>query len=500
MSDLELPIRGRTYREPEGAHSVVVRGRDLDAALQHAAARDDCRAVAVIGLPAQDPDLTVMKGRRLFLVDADGSRLRDFAEIALRADADVEWIRSATPPFDRLADALLPVGAVVLAAGSSTRMAGSEKLLLEFGGRPMIKSVIEAASDGGCHQILVVYSSNEVMQAVGRDAELVHNPHAQTGMASSLQVGLRALRSDMEAAMVMLGDQPMVGSRTVSALLRAWRRRWCWRASFGTSSWRSKATPVRARCSITGPSWSTPCPRSTALTTSIRRRTTPRSSSSSPDPTRLRKRRGASLEVDGRLVAWVALSALLIATPGPDTALIIRNALGAGPRASTMSALGVAAGILVWVAASAVGVGLLLERSSTAFTILKLAGAAYLCYLGFRSLLSKQPAEVGAPSVAKLNDRSALSQGLFSNLLNPKTGAFFVTVMPQFTIPGDPAIRLLLMVAAFEVMLLAWLIAYGHVVSRLGRSGLGTGVRQVMTRLTGLVLIGLGARLAFERR
>jgi threonine/homoserine/homoserine lactone efflux protein len=56
------------------------------------------------------------------------------------------------------------------------------------------------------------------------------------------------------------------------------------------------------------------------------------------------------------------------------------------------------------------------------------------------------------------------------------------------------------MVAAFEVMLLAWLIAYGHVVSRLGRSGLGTRVRQVMTSLTGLVLIGLGARLAFERR
>ncbi len=224
MSDLELPIRGRTYREPDGPHSVVVRGRDIDAALQHAAAREDCRAVAIIGLPARDPDLTVMAGRKLFLVDADGVRLRDFAEIAIRADADVEWIRSATPPFDRLADALLPVGAVVLAAGSSTRMAGSDKLLLEFDGRPMIKSVIEAASDGGCHQILVVYSSNEVMQAVGRDAELIHNPRASTGMASSLQVGLRALRSDMEAALVLLGDQPMVGSRTVAALLRAWRQ------------------------------------------------------------------------------------------------------------------------------------------------------------------------------------------------------------------------------------------------------------------------------------
>src|SRR5260370_39994530 len=260
------------------------------------------------------------------------------------------------------------------------------------------------------------------------------------------------------------------------------------------------ATLVPARCSISGPSSSTPCPRSTALTTSIRRRTTPRSSSSSLDRTRLRKRRGASVEVDGRLAAWVALSALLIATPGPDTALIIRNALAAGPRASPMSALGVAAGILVWVAASAVGVGLLLERSSTAFTILKLAGAAYLCYLGLRSLFSKQSAEAGAPTLAKLNDMGAWSQGLFSNLLNPKTGAFFVTVMPQFMIPGDPPIRLLLMAAAFEVMLLAWLIAYGHGVSKLGRSGLGTRVRLFITTLTGLVLIGLRARLAFERR
>ncbi len=224
MSDLELPIRGRTYREPEGPHSVVVRGRDLDAGLQHAAARSDCRAVAVIGLPADDRDLSVLAGRRLFLVDADSGRLRDFAANALRAEADVEWIRSATPPFDRLADALLPVGGVVLAAGSSTRMSGPQKLLLEFDGRPMIKTVIEAASDGGCHQIVVVYSSDEVKEAVGVEAELVHNPRAQQGMATSLQAGLRAMRPDMEAAVVMLGDQPMVGSRTVAALLRSWRR------------------------------------------------------------------------------------------------------------------------------------------------------------------------------------------------------------------------------------------------------------------------------------
>jgi threonine/homoserine/homoserine lactone efflux protein len=205
------------------------------------------------------------------------------------------------------------------------------------------------------------------------------------------------------------------------------------------------------------------------------------------------------VELDARLLGWIGLSALLIATPGPDTALIIRNALASGPRASTMSALGVAAGILAWAAAATIGVGVLLERSSTAFTILKLAGAAYLCYLGLRSFLSKAPVDRTSPRRA-LGDRSAWGQGLFSNLLNPKTGAFFVTVMPQFIVSGDPAMRLVVMVAVFEAMLLAWLVAYGHVVSRLGRSGLGSRLRQFMTRLTGLVLIGLGARLAFERR
>src|SRR5713101_6164436 len=226
MSDLELPIRGRTYREPEGPHSVVVRGRDLEAGLQHMAARADCRVIAVIGMPAEDRDLSALAGRRLFLVDADSARLRDFVEIALRAEVDVEWIRSPTPPFDRLADALLPVAAVVLAAGSSSRMPGSQKLLLEFDGRPMVKSVIEAASDGGCHQILVVYASEEVKLAVGGEAEVIHNPRAQTGMASSLQAGLRALRSDMEAALVMLGDQPMVGSRPVAAVSSGAAGKW----------------------------------------------------------------------------------------------------------------------------------------------------------------------------------------------------------------------------------------------------------------------------------
>jgi CTP:molybdopterin cytidylyltransferase MocA len=224
MSDLDLAVRGRTYREPDGPHSMVVRGKDLDSALQHIASRNDCRSLAVVGLPDQVPDLEPLIGKRLFLVDGDTAKLREFAEVAIRAGIEVEWIRSARPPFERLAAALLPVGGIVLAAGSSARMPGSQKLLLDLDGTPMVRHVIEAASDGGCHQTVVVYSSDDVKHAINGQTELVYNPHANTGMASSLQAGLKAMRPEIEAAVILLGDQPLVGGRTVATLLRAWRR------------------------------------------------------------------------------------------------------------------------------------------------------------------------------------------------------------------------------------------------------------------------------------
>ena len=224
MGDLDLPVRGRTYREPEGPHSMVVRGKDLDAALQHIVSRADCRSLAVVGLPEQVPDLGPLVGRRLMLVDGDSGRLRNFAEVAIRAGIEVEWIRSARPPFERLAAALLPVGGIVLAAGSSSRMPGSQKLLLDLDGVPMVRHVLEAASEGGCHQTVVVYAEDDVRRAIDGRAETVFNAKSATGMASSLRVGLKALRPEIEGAMVLLGDQPLVGSRTVATLLRAWRR------------------------------------------------------------------------------------------------------------------------------------------------------------------------------------------------------------------------------------------------------------------------------------
>ena len=209
--------------------------------------------------------------------------------------------------------------------------------------------------------------------------------------------------------------------------------------------------------------------------------------------------------LDARFAAWLAVAVVLIVTPGPDTALIIRQALRAGSRAACFSAFGVSAGSLVWATASVLGIAVVLESSAAAFTLVKLAGAAYLIYLGVRSLIgSFGTATDAAPTATgrqpRLNASTAFAQGLLNNLLNPKAGAIFVTVMPQFIQPHDSLMRLMLMVVGYDVIVVAWLCMYGYVVSRAGRSRFGARARRGLERVTGVAMIGLGARLAFERR
>ena len=223
MSDLDLPLRDRIYREPEGPHVAIVRGRDLDSALDHLDARPDCRALAVIGLSREVPDLELLSGRRLLVVDADRALMREYAEAGMAAGAEVEWLHVERPDFDRVATWALPVGAVVLAAGAGSRM-GSNKLLLEVGEMPLVRHVIEAASEGGCHVINAVYADDAVCDAIGNAATCVRNPDASRGQSSSLRVGLQSLPEEIAGALIMLGDQPLVGARTVGMLLRAWRR------------------------------------------------------------------------------------------------------------------------------------------------------------------------------------------------------------------------------------------------------------------------------------
>lgn len=207
--------------------------------------------------------------------------------------------------------------------------------------------------------------------------------------------------------------------------------------------------------------------------------------------------------IDPRFAAFVGVAALLIVTPGPDMALVTRNALAGGRGTAAFTAVGVGVGVLGWALAAALGVAELLDRSVIAFTILKLAGAAYLIWLGIRALRSTSPVVPptnGLPAqILGLSSAAALRQGALGNLLNPKAGVIFVSILPQFVAPGDSTARLIAMLIAFEIMIVGWLVCYGALVSRIGRSRFGATAQRFLERVTGVVLVGLGLRLAVER-
>jgi threonine/homoserine/homoserine lactone efflux protein len=196
------------------------------------------------------------------------------------------------------------------------------------------------------------------------------------------------------------------------------------------------------------------------------------------------------------LVAFVGVSALVIVTPGQDTALTIRNTLLGGRAAGVCTAVGVSAGQATWTVCTALGVGALLVASEPAFLALKLAGAAYLIYLGIQVLLhrGKVLALAGGECVTS---GAALRQGVLSNLGNPKMLAFFTSLLPQF---ADSFGGLLALGVTFCAMTLVWLSAYSFVVARAGALLRRGPVRRAIEAVTGTVLIALGLRLATDHR
>lgn len=200
------------------------------------------------------------------------------------------------------------------------------------------------------------------------------------------------------------------------------------------------------------------------------------------------------------VLAFVGVAAVVIVTPGVDMALVARNALVHGRSAGLATAIGVNLGVAAWSVAAAVGVAAVVRTSASVFLTLKLLGAAYLIYLGVQAWRrGATPLGEGATARAPATSE-ALRQGVVSNLLNPKIGLFFTAILPQFA-PADASLAsLLLLGAVFNAMGVAWLCSYAAVVAR-GRVFLQRPrVRAVMSRLTGGLLIGLGVRIAIERR
>jgi threonine/homoserine/homoserine lactone efflux protein len=198
------------------------------------------------------------------------------------------------------------------------------------------------------------------------------------------------------------------------------------------------------------------------------------------------------------LAAFLGISVLVIVTPGQDTALTIRNSLLGGRRAGIYTALGVSGGQAVWAFATSVGLAALIVAFEPAFVALKLAGAAFLVYLGVHALLralrGRAPETVSGRG--ELSARLALRQGLLSNLGNPKMAVFFTSLLPQF---GSSFASLLALGLLFCSLTLIWLSAYAVAVARAGDVLRRPVIRRVFDAVLGAVLVALGVRLAADR-
>jgi threonine/homoserine/homoserine lactone efflux protein len=199
-----------------------------------------------------------------------------------------------------------------------------------------------------------------------------------------------------------------------------------------------------------------------------------------------------------QILAFLGVSALVIMTPGQDTALTIKNTLAGGRRTGVLTALGVSTGQAAWTLAASAGVAALLVASEPAFLVLKLAGAAYLVYLGVQSLVAalrgRARAHAGAASG---RPAVAFRQGILSNLANPKMAVFFSSLLPQF---GSSFAELLSLGLLFCTFTLTWLAAYAVVVARAGDLLRRPRIRRALDAATGLALTLFGIRLATERR
>ena len=204
---------------------------------------------------------------------------------------------------------------------------------------------------------------------------------------------------------------------------------------------------------------------------------------------------------DSSIFAFIGIAALLTVLPGADMALVAKVTLLDGKRAAFFTSLGICAGLPVHATASALGLSLILATSAEAFTVVKFAGAGYLAYLGVRTIRDslRPAADVTVTATRARSGPAAFAQGFLSNVLNPKVALFYLTFLPQFISPGDNVLAKSLVLAAIHAVLgLAWLPLYAYAIDRVGAAV--RGARRWLERLSGAALIGLGLRLALERR
>lgn len=201
------------------------------------------------------------------------------------------------------------------------------------------------------------------------------------------------------------------------------------------------------------------------------------------------------------LAEFAVASLAVIAIPGPDQALITRNAVVHGRAAGVRTMLGGACGIAVHASAAALGVSALLAASSTAFAVLRMAGVAYLIFLGMRMLVRAADSEGAAGEDRARAGAGPFMQGLLSNTFNPKVALFFLTFLPQLMPTSSSALFAALgLSAVFALLYLMWFGALVGAVDAAGAWLRRPRVQGSLDRIAGIALIAFGLRLATQRQ
>lgn len=201
------------------------------------------------------------------------------------------------------------------------------------------------------------------------------------------------------------------------------------------------------------------------------------------------------------LLAFAFAAIVLAITPGPGMAYVVARTAAGGRSEGLASCLGTGLGGMLHVLAAALGLSLLVAQSAFAFSLVKYVGAAYLIYLGIRMLRSKEQAEPLDP-VASQGPRRAFREGIAVEILNVKTALFFLAFLPQFVAPAQPLVPQLVVLGTICVVLntLVDVVAVFAADRLLRSNAVRVGRARIMTRISGITMLGLGAYLALARR
>ncbi|EJS75804.1 LysE family translocator [Bacillus cereus] len=201
---------------------------------------------------------------------------------------------------------------------------------------------------------------------------------------------------------------------------------------------------------------------------------------------------------------FIIMSICLIILPGPDTAMATKNTLVAGKVGGVKTVFGTCVALLIHTLAAVIGLSALIVKSALLFSIFKYVGALYLIYIGIKALLAVRNKEgVNTNDVAISNDNkhtSCFRQGFLTNLLNPKIAVFFLTFLPQFLNPNhNTFIQLLVMGLTYLILTVIWFAFYIFLIDKISAFMKKPKTQRYIQGLTGIVLIGFGIKLAFEK-